>query len=345
MTNVNSTPLFPLEGEVYLEAIEKFSEFNDDELALLDAANLTLLPEGSASRYVLEFNLRPVLREGLGFIDELRRHAYRTGVLLGRRAIRNSIELIDDAEYAMMSPRHMRQIEKRTNKGKEFIPPQEKGFSGWVDRRFAKIDPNYAFYPYLRIQDEAFQGRLRQVWLRSGISYFTAEAIQQNVDDEIPRGMKDLFRVFALLDTDKDKNWQVKAPEVLPVQDESAVTQELGARSDTKVKLVSTSQLIEVIESLENRSPELQECLVHLYGMRAHLEKIDKLERRSVLLGKLTVPVAVGVPLAGAVGAGFIHASPVIGFALSGAIGAGAMGTVRALPYLERLARRSLHDA
>lgn len=346
MSEIEQTSsLFPLNHAVYTEAIQTFSRFDDDELQLLDAANLALLPEGSASRYVLEFNIRPQLRTGETELDELRRRAYRTGVLLGRRVVRQSIELEGDAEYIMMTQAHMDAVHRRVSRGKEFVPPQENNFSGFIDRRLAKIDPTYAFFPYLRIEDEVFQGVLRQAWLSAGLKYYTAESITHNIDNEIPRGMKDLFRVFALIDSTHNKNWHVKIAEDNEHTAAAAPENtEQPAQNATILDLYLVNQIIDKIEALPQLSLEMQQRLGQLYDERANLEKLDRLERRSMLLGKLTVPVAVGTPLVGAAMSGLVHAGPVAGLLLAGVTGASSFGVIRAIPYLENIARRTLRS-
>lgn len=204
--------LYPISPEVFAETIGTFSTLIDDELRLLEAANHTLLPENNPTRFALELHMRPDLKDGDTDIDALKRRAYGTGVLLARRAIKQSIELDDGVEHVVISERQRRKILRKIAKGKPYLSPHEKSEMGLAHTALSDIDPALGCYPYLRRQDELLQAGLRSIWLRDGIPFYGADAMKHDVDDEVPRGMKDLFRIYSLLERDPNKKWQVKTP-------------------------------------------------------------------------------------------------------------------------------------
>lgn len=205
--------LYPISPEVFAEAIGTFSTLTDDELRLLEAANHTLLPENNPTRFALELHMRPDLREGGTDTDILKRRAYRTGVLLARRAIKRSIELDEGVEHVLMSKGQRDKILRKTTKGKPYLPAYERSEAGIAYRALSDIDPALGCYPYLHQQTELLQIGLRDIWQQDGMPFYGPDAMKHGVDDEVPKGMKDLFRIYSLLERDPDRNWQIKNPE------------------------------------------------------------------------------------------------------------------------------------
>ena len=205
--------LFPIAQDVLAEALDTFHRLDNDELSILVAANSVLLPEDNPTRFVLDLHLRPDLMDGSTEVDELRRHTYKVSVLLGRHIVKHSIEIDEGYDSVRMTAAQRVTITDGTKNNKTYTPRIERIATDFTDSvRAEKPLEVTGLYPYLNPEDEAMQDALMMQWHNDGLSFLRAEATKQHIDDELPNGMKDLFRTYALLDEDPDKNWHLKKP-------------------------------------------------------------------------------------------------------------------------------------
>lgn len=341
MTKDPREKLFPVSSSAYAEAVGTFSGFTDDELRLLEAANDTLLPDDNPTHFVLQLNMRPDLRADDSEEGKLREHAYRVGVLLGRRVIKNSIELSDGEEFVRMSEIQKTVILNKVAKKGSFIPSQERNFRGFLDRRLAQNDPTYGFYPYVLPESEVLQAGLRGVWLRAGLPFFTKEAIEHHIDDEIPKGLKDLFRVYALLDDDPDKKWR---PKQSNKTEEDHIATDSGFSEVTETSeqefMKTASGEDELIEKLELKEEEddltefQRQLLIEMRDFQANIAQIRRTEGVSILVGKLTVPLVVAPSVVSFLATLPAH-NPFAMTAIGLTAGGITYGAIRAIPWAE----------
>lgn len=213
-----SSHLFPVSHEVFHSAVVDFSKFDSRELALLDASNTEILPEGNPTKFVLDLNMRPDLLDDAGqHPDGLLQRAYRIGVILGRRVIKDSIELQDGVADIMLLPEQRTTILSQVEKHGRYIPTIERNLHGYIDRMRSHTTPTHGFYPYLHFEDEVENDFLRRAWSSTGgnLDSFTHDG---SVLDEVPRGLKDIFRMYALLEEYPDRQWFVRSalPHITP---------------------------------------------------------------------------------------------------------------------------------
>lgn len=336
--------LFPISHEAYAEAIGTFSGLTDEELRLVEAANDTLLPDNNPTHFALQLNMRPDLRMGDSEQDELQRHAYRVGVLLGRRVIKNSIDLTEDSEFVHMTEEHQQVILRRTSRGKEFIPAIEKTIAGRLDRFYGKKNPTFAFYPYLQAEDEVLQRVLRVAWRQARFPFYEADAVKRNVDDEMPRGLKDLFRIYALLETDSDRNWNVKAAHNAAAAEQAQTVLESHVE-EAKIDEICQSDMSVFIAALEEHqqqdglSADMERELERLRAYHANFLKSQRLHHTSVVLGRALTPRAITVSAgtAGVVGS-LVPGGPLLSMT-SGIVAAGITGFIGyKMPNIEKTA-------
>jgi len=347
---VQKSSLFPISHDAYAEAIGTFSGLTDEELRLVEAANDTLLPDDNPTHFVLQLNMRPDLCIGDSAQDELRRHAYRVGVLLGRRVIKNSIELTEDSEFVRMTEEQQQIILRRISRGKEFIPAIEKTSVGRLDRFYGRRNPAFVFYPYLQSEDEVLQRVLRVAWRQARFPFYEADAVKCNVDDEMPRGLKDLFRMYALLESDPDKNWNVRATYDAVAAEQAQATLDPHIK-EAKVDEFCQSDMSAFITILEERrqqgglSHEMEQELERLRTYHANYLKSRRLHHTSIILGKALTPkiVTASAATAGMVGS-LMPGGPLLSVA-SGVAAAGIAGLVGCkLSNMEKAALNWMHQ-
>jgi hypothetical protein len=234
--NIAHSDLFPVDDVSYEKVVTQFESFTDEELRLLDAANRALLPADSATRYVLDLCMRPALSDDAGELAADRQRAYRVGALIGRRSVLSCVEV--DGEYVPISASEKLLVELLldgfgTTKGRfagmtvqdeqqQVMLPYEESKKGMLGRAHGISDPAFGIAPYLSDASLILNSRLAYDWFprhvllppntsdNLGLAAEQAYEVHTGVYHNLFAGMKDLFRLFALLEMSEDKNWYVK---------------------------------------------------------------------------------------------------------------------------------------
>lgn len=328
-----STQLFPIPNQAYLDALMEFGSYADDELEMIEASNEAIPPENNASLFVLQLNMRPGLKRGNTDIDDMRRHAYKVGVLLGRRIIKGLIEIDDGGDFVIMTDEQRQVVSDsiQQNRYNEFIPQQENNVLGALDGRVHAKDPEHGFYPYLDANGEELYRYLRTVWQQAEMPFYIDEQAKRAAGDQVPQGMKDIFRLFAFLEDSQPRNWTVRSRE----NDDS---------KDHDEQAFENSPLSEHIKFLRGEDNTLsdEEKQRFIGSFRESYELHENMlhsERIARLAGKTILPLAIsGVPLS--VGGSFLmHGGDIVtAVALTASTAAGAGIAMKFRHHIKRFA-------
>jgi hypothetical protein len=282
--------LFPVPNQTYLGALMEFGRYTDDELTMIEANNEAIPPEDNASLFVLRMNMRPELLAGDTEADELRRHAYKVGALLGRRIIKSLIEIDDDGDFVTITDEQREEVlhSVRSNQRDEFVPSQERNLLGMLDGQLSDHIPGFGFHPYIQADGEMLFGFLRAGWERSEVPFFLDEQTKHLAGDQVPRGMKDMFRLFAYLEDSRPRNWSVN----------SEVGDKAAEQETVSLEHSSLGEHIKYLRGDDNNlSDEEKLDLIYAFAeVGVQHRRIQRLERISDKLGKCAMPVATSVP-------------------------------------------------